>query len=299
MVLEICADDKIRDLLPQRNESGDKRTQGTALVVAGSANMTGAPALCAMAALRSGVGLLTLASPKSIIPILQAQLLEPVFFPLEEDTAFSGVLSRKNIAAILKNLEYQNALAIGPGLGTAATTQNAIRDILTAAEKPAVVDADAINALDLDFVRNELKPNHFIFTPHLREWERNFGQLPAGCNAFAGKATEATDLAKVVSEMAQETQQIFVLKASPILIGTPSGKVYAVEAKNSGMAKGGSGDVLTGIIVALLAQGLSLENAALLGVLLHQKAGRITRGELGAFSMLPSDVISNLYKVFS
>ena len=288
MVLEICADDKIRDLLPQRNESGDKRTQGTALVVAGSANMTGAPALCAMAALRSGVGLLTLASPKSIIPILQAQLLEPVFFPLEEDTAFSGVLSRKNIAAILKNLEYQNALAIGPGLGTAATTQNAIRDILTAAEKPAVVDADAINALDLDFVRNELKPNHFIFTPHLREWERNFG-----------KFSIATDLAKVVSEMAQEMQQVFVLKASPILIGTPSGKVYAVEATNSGMAKGGSGDVLTGIIVALLAQGLSLENAALLGVLLHQKAGRITREELGAFSMLPSDVISNLYKVFS
>lgn len=288
MVLEICADDKIQDLLPQRNESGDKRTQGTALVVAGSANMTGAPALCAMAALRSGVGLLTLASPKSIIPILQAQLLEPVFFPLEEDTAFSGVLSRKNIAAILKNLEYQNALAIGPGLGTAATTQNAIRDILTAAEKPAVVDADAINALDLDFVRNELKPNHFIFTPHLREWERNFG-----------KFSIATDLAKVVSEMAQEMQQVFVLKASPILIGTPSGKVYAVEAKNSGMAKGGSGDVLTGIIVAILAQGLSFENAALLGVLLHQKAGRITRGELGAFSMLPSDVISNLYKVFS
>lgn len=288
MVLEICAEDKIRDLLPQRNESGDKRTQGTALVVAGSANMTGAPALCAMAALRSGVGLLTLASPKSIIPILQARLLEPVFFPLEEDTAFSGVLSRKNIAAILKNLEYQNALAIGPGLGTAATTQNAIRDILTAAEKPAVVDADAINALDLDFVRNELKPNHFIFTPHLREWERNFG-----------KFSIATDLAKVVSEMAQEMQQVFVLKASPILIGTPSGKVYAVEAKNSGMAKGGSGDVLTGIIVALLAQGLSLEKAALLGVLLHQKAGRITREELSAFSMLPSDVISNLYKVFS
>lgn len=288
MVLEICAEDKIRDLLPQRNESGDKRTQGTALVVAGSANMTGAPALCAMAALRSGVGLLTLASPKSIIPILQAQLLEPVFFPLEEDTAFSGVLSRKNIAAILKNLEYQNALAIGPGLGTAATTQNSIRDILTAAEKPAVVDADAINALDLDFVRNELKPNHFIFTPHLREWERNFG-----------KFSIATDLAKVVSEMAQEMQQVFVLKASPILIGTPSGKVYAVEAKNSGMAKGGSGDVLTGIIVAMLAQGLSLENAALLGVLLHQKAGRITREELGAFSMLPNDVISNLYKVFS
>ncbi|MCQ2120243.1 MAG: NAD(P)H-hydrate dehydratase [Fibrobacter sp.] len=288
MVLEICAEDKIQDLLPQRNESGDKRTQGTALIVAGSANMTGAPALCAMAALRSGVGLLTLASPKSIIPILQAQLLEPVFFPLEEDTAFSGVLSRKNIAAILKNLEYQNALAIGPGLGTAATTQNAIRDILTATEKPAVVDADAINALDLDFMRNELKSNHFIFTPHLREWERNFG-----------KFSIATDLAKVVSEMAQEMQQVFVLKASPILIGTPSGKVYAVEAKNSGMAKGGSGDVLTGIIVALLAQGLSLENAALLGVLLHQKAGRITREELGAFSMLPSDVISNLYKVFS
>ena len=127
-----------------------------------------------------------------------------------------------------------------------------------------------------------------ILTPHLREFARLFGELPNSSFAIPSR----------LREIAQSTDKVILLKGAPTYIASPDGNVYIIPVANSGMAKGGSGDVLSGIIVALLAQGLAATEAAVLGALLHQKAGRITREELGAFSMLPSDVIKNLHKAF-
>lgn len=280
----LATEKMIPKLLPVRDEHSDKRGQGTALVIAGSKNMPGAAALCTEAALRSGAGLVTLACAESIAPILQTKLSEPVFAPIEE----------LSLNAIQHLLPPQKAMAIGPGLGTAENTSKAVREILSAVSIPTVIDADAINAIDKEFLKTLKKQSaqeqqaRFILTPHLREFQRNFSKLPE----------QLKDYPEFLRKISAEIGQVIVLKASPIWIAIPDGRIYTVQAENSGMAKGGSGDVLTGILVALLSAGMNLPEAAVLGVLLHQKAGRITREELGSFSMLPSDVIRNLHKAF-
>ncbi len=276
----------IPSLLPKRDETGEKRQQGCAMIVAGSGNMTGAAALCTEAALRSGVGLATLATPKAILPVLQAKLSEPVFCGL--GTADSQQLSMMHIMQLQDAVRHQNAIAIGPGLGTDPETQDAIRIFLSGVTIPTVIDADAINACGSSFFCMEGSHRNTIITPHKREWERNFGPLPSNENYYP----------EYLKQVADQFGIVILLKGSPTYIATPDGRVFVLPTRNSGLAKGGSGDVLTGIIVALLAQGLGTAEAAVLGALLHQKAGRITREQMGAFSMLPSDVIHNLSKAF-
>lgn len=281
------ADEKlISKLLPMRNEAGDKRVQGTAMVIAGSGNMTGAAALSTEAALRSGAGLVTLAVPKAILPVMQAKLSEPVFCGLGNQ--YSELLSVSHIPLLRDKAEHQNAIAIGPGLGTAPETQDAVRVFLTGLNTPVVIDADAINACGATFFKTQEGPTNAIITPHKREWERNFSALPENENSYP----------EYLRKFSKQFNIVILLKGSPTYVALPDGKVFVIPARNSGMAKGGSGDVLTGIIVALLAQGLTTGDAAVLGALLHQKAGRLTRKDLGAYSMLPSDVIDHLHLAF-
>lgn len=273
-------------LLPQRNEFGDKRVQGTAMIVAGSANMTGAAALCTEAALRSGAGLVTLAAPKSILPILQARLAEPVFCGLGERDC--EILSIPHLLQLQERAAHQSALAIGPGLGTDPETQDAIRMFLSSVTAPVVIDADAINACGSAFFCMHNGSANTIITPHKREWERNFGTLPSNENFYP----------EYLRNFAKQFGIVILLKGAPTYVALPDGKVYVIPAKNSGMAKGGSGDVLTGIIVSLLAQGVPSGDAAVLGALLHQRAGRLARLNMSAYSMLPSDVIDHLHLAF-
>ena len=283
----LANEDMIPKLLPLRDESGEKRSQGCALIVAGSGNMTGAAALCTESALRSGIGLATLACPGAILPMMQAKLSESVFCKL--GTEENQKLSMTHIMQLQEATKHQDAVAIGPGLGTDPETQDAIRIFLSGLKHlPVVIDADAINACGSSFFCMESGEKNAIITPHKREWERNFGQLPSNESYYP----------EYLKQMANIFGVVILLKGSPTYVATPDGRVFVVPARNSGLAKGGSGDVLTGIIVALLAQGLSVTEAAVLGALLHQKAGRITREEMGVFSMLPSDVIRNLYKAF-
>lgn len=282
----LVSDSMIAELLPERNELGDKRSQGTAMIIAGSSNMPGAAALCTEAALRSGAGLVTLATPKSNLRTLQAKLSEPVFCGLGDSDC--ETLSVMHLMHLQDVAAKQKAIAIGPGLGTDQVTQDTIRMFLTGLSTPVVVDADAINACGSAFFCMEGGPTNAIVTPHKREWERNFGPLPANENYYP----------EYLRNFAMQFQITILLKGSPTYVALPDGRVYVVPARNSGLAKGGSGDVLTGIIVSLLAQGLPTGEAAVLGALLHQKAGRITREELGPYSMLPSDVIKNLPKTF-
>ena len=298
----------IPQMLPERDDWGDKRKQGCAMIVAGSGDMPGAAALCTQAALRSGAGLVTLASPDAIMPVLQAKLSEPVFCNLQDIAGQDGdsvddratSFSSAHIPQILEKAKHNQALAIGPGLGSAECTQGAVIDLLTQITCPTVIDADALNAIA---TLNKTSaspasgaasflygiPCEAILTPHRREFERLFGTLP----------TNDIDTPNLLRDIARNTKKVILLKGAPTFVAVPDRRVFVIPAHNSGLAKGGSGDVLTGIITALLAQGLHAPEAAVLGALLHQKAGRIARKELGAFSMLPSDVIAMLPQAFN
>ena len=308
----LATEDYIPQLLPKRNEWGDKRNQGTAFIIAGSKDMPGAAALCTEAALRSGAGLVTLATTEAITPIIQAKLSEPVFCSLKdinENTVNRGTLLLDHIPTLLERTKHASAIAIGPGLSTNFKTTLAVLALLPQLKAPTVIDADALNAIAMadyaeprcgmvyhddkskmqaitEYLHNLQSPA--ILTPHVREFARLFGALPNSSFAIPSRLREITT----------STNKVILLKGAPTYIAAPDGNVYIIPVANSGMAKGGSGDVLSGIIVALLAQGLATPEAAVLGALLHQKAGRITREELGAFSMLPSDIIKNLHKAF-
>ena len=304
----LATESLIPQMLPERDDWGDKRTQGCAMIVAGSGDMPGAAALCTGAALRSGGGLVTLASPDAIMPVLQAKLSEPVFCNLQDISGQDGdtvddratALSPAHIPQILEKASHNQALAIGPGIGSAECTRDAVIEILPQVKCPMVIDADALNAI-ATLNKTSASPTSgaasylhsietaAILTPHRREFERLFGALP----------TNDIDIPKLLRDIARNTKKVILLKGAPTFVASPDGRVFIVPAHNSGLAKGGSGDVLTGIITALLAQGLPTAESAVLGALLHQKAGRIARKKLGAFSMLPSDVIEMLPQAFS
>ena len=297
----------IPQILPERDDWGDKRTQGCAMIVAGSGDMPGAAALCTQAALRSGAGLVTLASPEAVMPVLQAKLSEPVFCNLQDMAGQDGdtvddratALSPAHIPQILEKAKHNQALAIGPGLGSAECTRDAVIEMLPQVKCPTVIDADALNAI-ATLNRTSASPasgaasflhsiaSAAVLTPHRREFERLFGALP----------TNDIDIPNLLRDIARHTKKVILLKGAPTFVASPDGRVFIVPAHNSGLAKGGSGDVLTGIITALLAQDMPTCEAAVLGALLHQKAGRIARTKMGAFSMLPSDVIDALPQAF-
>ena len=291
--LYLATEALIPQMLPERDDWGDKRKQGCAMIVAGSGDMPGAAALCTQAALRSGAGLVTLASPDAILQDISGQDGDTV-----DDRATS--FSSAHIPQILEKAKHNQALAIGPGLGSAECTQGAVIDLLTQIACPTVIDADALNAI-ASFNKTSASPAsgaasflygipcEAILTPHRREFERLFGALP----------TNDIDIPNLLRDITHHTKKIILLKGAPTFVAVPDGRVFVIPAHNSGLAKGGSGDVLTGIITALLAQGLHAPEAAVLGALLHQKAGRLARKELGAFSMLPSDVIEMLPQAFS
>ena len=302
----LATESLIPQLLPERNEWGDKREQGCAMIVAGSGNMPGAAVLCTRAALRSGAGLVTLASPEAVMPVLQAKLSEPVFCNLQDmagqdadsvdDRAMA--LAPAHIPQILEKAKHCQAFAIGPGLSGAECTRDAVLELLPQIKCPMVIDADALSSIATlnktvasttsgaaSFLRGITIPG--VLTPHRREFERLFGPLPAS----------SIDIPARLRDIARITNKVLLLKGAPTFIAIPDGRVYVVPACNSGLAKGGSGDVLTGIITSFLAQGLGTAEAAVLGALVHQKAGRLAREKMGAYAMLPSDIIKNIYNV--
>ncbi len=283
--IHLMTEGDIPDLLPHRNECGEKRDQGCALIIAGSKDMPGAAALCTKACLRSGAGLVTLASPSSIMPVLQSKMSEPVFMNLEGAACFES----QHVLKLLTYTSHVQAVAIGPGLSLNDETRKAVAEFTANCKVPMVIDADGLNALNTTILRNAMAPA--ILTPHKREFARLFGELPQD-------TSDLRETCKLLKKKAKDFSKTILLKGAPILIATPEGEIFVVPAANSGLAKGGSGDVLTGIITALLAQGVTATEAAILGALLHQKAGDVARKNFGAFSMLPSDVIECLPQVF-
>jgi len=267
----------VLQLLPDRNVDSHKGDYGKILLLCGSLGYTGAAALAAMGALRSGAGLVYLGVPSSVYEIEAIKLTEPIVFPLSDD---GGMLSVAAEDAICKALIGKDAVLIGPGLGQSDGTSAAVRLVLQEFNGPVVVDADGINVLmaHKDIVRGRTSPT--ILTPHGGEFLRLGGKLTGN------KVNDAVLLAK-------DWKSIVLLKGHETVI-TDGETCYINATGNPGMATGGSGDVLSGMIVSLLGQGLPALEAAACGAWLHGAAGDICAEEIGQYGMLPSDMLKVL-----
>lgn len=267
----------VLSLLPDRNPWGHKGEFGKLLLLCGSRGYTGAAFFAAMGALRSGAGLVFLGVPESIYGIEAVKLNEPVIFPLPD---VGGRLSADAVPEILSRLPRMDAVLVGPGLGQSEGTLAVVRAVLEKAECPVVVDADGINVLRAhrDLLRGRKSPT--ILTPHDGEFARLGGII--GEDRMAAAAALADDLGCVVLLKGHETC---------ITDGTDG---YLNPTGNPGMAVGGSGDVLAGVITALLGAGLPPLEAAACGAWLHGAAGDRCAAELGQYGMLPTDMLSAL-----
>lgn len=263
-----------------RPDDSNKGTLGSLLCICGSYGMAGAAIMAGKAALRCGIGLLKIAVPKSIYPVCATNILESVYYPLEETS--NGVISSKNTDFLLEMCEKSSAVVIGCGLSVCDDTKNLVQSVITNCEKPLVIDADALNCIcnKPEILKNLKAPA--IITPHPGEMARLLHSTPKTVNS--NRENTAIDFAKKFGV-------VTVLKGAGTIIASPDGEVYINHTGNSGMATGGSGDVLSGIIGSLLAQGATPINAAAAGVFLHGTIGDLAAEKLGKISMLPTDMI--------
>jgi hydroxyethylthiazole kinase-like uncharacterized protein yjeF len=275
---ELLDADIIRAIYKPRPAYANKGNFGHALLVAGSYGKMGAAVLGSRACLRAGAGLLTVHIPGCGYPILQTAIPEAMVLADADErihTAFEGEVSG------------YTAVGVGPGIGTEGRTVEFLRDLLGRSAKPMVLDADALNIIASSADLWERVPPYSIVTPHPKEFERLFG--PSG-----------DDFARVekAREEAMRRQCIVVLKGHYTYIAMPGGKGYFNSTGNPGMAKGGSGDVLTGILTAMLSQGYSPGESALLSVYLHGLAGDLAAATWSKESMLASDLVEHLGSAF-
>ncbi len=265
-------------LLPKRFEAMHKGDCGRVFVLAGSQGMTGAAELCANAAMRSGSGLVTVGTPEKAQPILAAKLTEVMTLPLcEED-------SRLVMSQIKEQMEQSDAVAIGPGLGQAEWIFPALQTALRSG-KPLVIDADGLNTLAEHIDSLEGEHGTIVLTPHP-------GEMSRLCGKSVSEIQERR--AEIAAEFARRYKVTLLLKGSHTVIASPRGEVHQNPTGNSGMASGGMGDVLTGVIASLLGQGMEGYQAAVLGAFLHGLAGDMAAEELGEFGMLAGDVVKKL-----
>lgn len=271
----IIGDEMIKKIFKPRLEFSNKGTYGKATIIAGSYGKMGAAVLAAKSALKTGAGLTSVLAPDCGYEIVQSSCPEALFI--------------KGGDQHIDQFEIGNdeVYGVGPGIGTSSPTQKSFLKFLKEYSKPLVLDADALNIISQDQKNIKLIPKKSIITPHPKEFERLFG---ATNNSF-----ERLDLARA---KAVELQIYIVLKDHYTQVITPEGNVYYNSTGNSGLAKGGSGDVLIGIITSLMAQGYSEENAALFGVWLHGKAADFAAKKYSKEAMLPTDVINELGSVF-
>lgn len=267
----------IKKIIRERDQFSHKGTYGHALMIAGEYGKAGAAVLSARAALRSGLGLLTVAVPSKINQILQTAVPEAM-------TIDSGETCFENS---IQEIPKLTAVGIGPGIGTSDKTKEVLKQFILKFNQSVVYDADAINLLAADSSLLKLiKPNS-IFTPHPGEFER-----------LVGKWENDFDRLQKQIDFSKKHQSFVVLKGKYSSISTPDGRVYFNPTGNSGMATAGSGDVLTGVITSLLAQGYSPFQAVLLGVYVHGLAGDIAANRFGKISLIASDIVDHLSAAF-
>jgi ADP-dependent NAD(P)H-hydrate dehydratase / NAD(P)H-hydrate epimerase len=267
----------VKKLLRIRNKFDHKGTFGHVLLVSGSYGKMGAAILSSRGVLRAGVGLLSVYVPRCGYSIMQTSVPEAMVMTDPHDEVLSSVPAVKG----------QNIIGIGPGLGTSDQTVKMLRGLLEQNQLPMVIDADALNILAEHSELQHLVPAGSILTPHPKEFER-----------LVGKWKNDFDRLEKQKRLAAELKSVVVVKGAYSTIVSPDGLVYFNSTGNPGMATGGTGDVLTGILSGLLAQGYSAVNAAIVGVFLHGLAGDLGAVEKGAESLIASDLLDFLPLAF-
>ena len=274
MKIQITDESYVQTKIPSRDPETHKGNYGKILLLCGSRGFSGAAALAANSALRTGAGLVYLAVPESIYVIEAVKVTEAVVLPFKDQ---NGMFSEDACEQILSLLPKMDAVLIGPGIGRSFGSFSVVRYVLQNATCPVVLDADGINVLEghTDILRERTAPT--ILTPHAGEFLTAFGFSP-------------DDRIMSSAKMAKEFGCVMLLKGHKTLI-TDGQVCFENHTGNAGMAKGGSGDVLAGMITALLGQKLSPMDAAICGAWIHGRAGDICRDEIGMYGMLPGDMI--------
>lgn len=264
----------VKNNCPVREQNTHKGNYGKILLLCGAEGYTGAPSLAAKAALRTGAGLIFLGVPRSIYPIIAAKLEAPMVFPLPDQ---EGKLSIEALPQILQRLEQADACLIGPGLGRSEELDLLVAEVVKHCTCPLVLDADGINAMAAhkDVLRGAACP--LILTPHEGEFRRLTQE------AETDRVTGAIRLARVLDAV--------VLRKGHNTVITDGKNSYVNRTGNAGMATGGSGDVLAGMLAALLGQGISPLEAAATAAWLHGQAGDLAAARLGQYAMGPCDLL--------
>lgn len=260
-----------------RDKFSHKGNFGHSLLIAGSYGMGGAAVLSAKGAMRSGAGLLTVHIPKLLYEVIQISVPEAICSIDLSDSIFTYV----------ENIENYNTIAVGPGLGKSPETVDGLRKLLKSSKKPMIIDADALNIIASERDLINLIPEGSVITPHPGEFAR-----------LAGETENSYDAVIKQSEFSIKHNIVVVLKGAHTSITTPEGEIFFNSTGNPGMATAGSGDVLTGVILALMAQGYSSKVAAFAGVFLHGLAGDIAVETTGENSLMSSDIAASLGAAF-
>ena len=267
----------------KRKRNAHKGDFGHLFIIAGSRGMTGAAYLCAQGALLGGAGLVTLGIAQSQNAIVSRKLNEAMTLPLPETS--QGSLSLKAFSKILNSSESKDVLALGPGLSRNKSTQELVRKVIISIDKPMVIDADALNALTghLDILKK--RKSLTVITPHPGEMGRILGR-------------KTSDVQKnrrmLAKELAGMYNIVTVLKGHRTLVADPRGEVFENTTGNPGMAKGGSGDVLTGITAAFIGQSANAFEAVKLAVYVHGMAADLAVKQTGQISLLATDILNKL-----
>ncbi len=276
----------VGDLVPLRAGNEHKGELGRVLVVAGSKGYTGAAALASAAAMRAGAGLTYLAIPETLNNILEVKLTEVITIPVDDE---NGTITERAVDELLASDRKFDVAAIGPGLTRRENVKKAVLKFVREFDGPMVIDADAVVALagNLDALKDREYPP--ILTPHPGEMSHLIDMDAAEIDR---------NRVDVASKFAVEHGVIVVLKGAPTVVAMPGGMVYLNTTGNAGLASGGTGDVLTGTIAGLLAQGLLPQDAALLGVFLHGLAGDLAAEDLSEQSLMATDLLDYIPEAY-
>ena len=276
----VLTDPEAARLLPDRPPDGHKGTFGKVVVVAGSVGYTGAAALSSMSALRTGAGLVYLCVPESLNDILETKLTEVITRPMPETP--SRTLSRDALSPITEMLQDADAAVIGPGLSRDQETEGLVRALMQRVDVPCVLDADGLNALSQGLLSSRGGRAPLVLTPHPGEMSRLIGS----------SVTEVQkDRPEVARCVAAATRAAVLLKGAPSVVAGTDGRSYLNPNGSSGLASAGTGDVLTGVIAALLCRGMDAVDAAALGAFIHGRAGDIAAEAMGEAGMVAGDVM--------
>lgn len=270
-----------------RKKDSHKGDYGRVFVVAGSPGMTGAAFLASQGALRAGSGLVTCGIPKSLNTIMEIKLTEVMTLPLPENK--DGKLGIKAKKGILDFAAKSDTVAIGPGLGISDEVCKLVRAVLKKIECPVVLDADGLNALGGKTGVIKKRKYVTVITPHPGEMSR---LIKKDVDFIQRQRVE------VAKAAAKEIGAIVCLKGHRTVVANPEGQVYVNDTGNSGMATGGTGDILTGMIASFIGQGIEAYSAAVSAVYLHGLAGDVAAEEKGAFCMIPMDMIDCMPEAF-